>query len=75
MLLLAQSYQEVGQLEKALETARDGAGTYPNTQYMPQFKGRIATVKRLMNPEAAAAPGAAPAAPAAPAPVATPAGH
>ncbi len=64
MLPLAQSYQEVGQLEKALQTARDGAGTYPNTQYMPQFRGRIATVKRLINPE-----------PAAPAPVATPAGQ
>ncbi|MCY1022888.1 MULTISPECIES: tetratricopeptide repeat protein [Pyxidicoccus] len=71
MLLLAQSYQEVGQMEKALETARDAAGTYPNSQYQPQFRGRIATVKRAMNPEAAAAPGAPAAAPA----VATPAGQ
>ncbi|MFP2912867.1 tetratricopeptide repeat protein, partial [Pyxidicoccus sp. 3LFB2] len=62
MLLLAHSYQEVGQFEKALETARDAAGTYPNSQYQPQFRGRIATVKRAMNPEAAGAP-AAPAAP------------
>jgi tetratricopeptide (TPR) repeat protein len=70
MLLLAQSYQEVGQFDKALEIARDAAGSYPNSQYQPQFRGRIATVKRLMNPEAAAAQGA----PAAPA-VATPAGQ
>jgi len=68
MLLLAQSYQEVGQFDKALETARDAAGTYPNSQYQPQFRGRIAMVKRAMNPEAAAA---APA----PAQVAAPAGQ
>jgi tetratricopeptide (TPR) repeat protein len=75
MLLLAQSYQEVGQFEKALETARDAAGTYPNSQYQPQFRGRIATVKRVMNPEAPAAPGAPAAPAAAPAQVATPAGQ
>lgn len=73
MLLLAHSYQEVGQLDKALQTARDAAGSYPNSQYQPQFRGRIATVKRAMNPEAAAGAPAAPAA--APAQVATPAGQ
>ncbi len=67
MLLLAQSYQEVGQFDKALETARDAAGTYPNSQYQPQFRGRIATVKRAMNPAAESA--------SAPAQVAGPAGQ
>ncbi|MFP2933380.1 tetratricopeptide repeat protein [Pyxidicoccus sp. 3LG] len=70
MLLLAHSYQEVGQFDKALETARDAAGTYPNSQYQPQYRGRIATVKRAMNPEAAPA-----AVPAAPPQAATPAGQ
>jgi TolA-binding protein len=68
MLLLAQSLTDTNQLDKALAVAREAAETYPNTQYMPQLRGRIATVKRAMGvPEAAAAapaPGAAPAAPA-----------
>ncbi|QSQ15821.1 tetratricopeptide repeat protein [Myxococcus landrumensis] len=69
MLLLAQSYQEVGQNEKALETARDAAGAYLNSQYQSQFRGRIASVKRAMSGGTdAAGPGVAPAAPAAPAP-------
>ncbi|WP_371928635.1 tetratricopeptide repeat protein [Myxococcus vastator] len=54
MLLLAHSYQEVGQYDKALEIARDAAGAYLNSQYQSQFRGRIATVKRLMNPAPAA---------------------
>ncbi|AKF81506.1 hypothetical protein MFUL124B02_20950 [Myxococcus fulvus 124B02] len=76
MLLLAQSYQEVGQMEKALETARDAAGSYLNSQYQQQFRSRIAMVKRAMsgNTEAAGPPPAAPAA--APAQqVASPAGQ
>ncbi|MCP3100418.1 hypothetical protein LZ198_16230 [Myxococcus sp. K15C18031901] len=77
MLLLAQSYQEVGQLEKALETARDAAGAYLNSQYQQQFRTRISIVKRMMsgNTEAGPAPaGPAPAAPA-PAQAASPAGQ
>ncbi|SEU26711.1 hypothetical protein SAMN05443572_107304 [Myxococcus fulvus] len=76
MLLLAQSYQEVGQMEKALETARDAAGSYLNSQYQQQFRSRIAMVKRAMsgNTEAAGPPPAAPSA--APAQqVASPAGQ
>jgi TolA-binding protein len=73
MLLLAQSYQETNQLEKAAQTARDGLGTYPNSEFAPQMKGRLATVKRLQSGDAAAAdPAAAVAAPAA-APAAKPA--
>ncbi len=79
MLLLAQSLTDTNQLDKALAVAREATETYPNTQYMPQLRGRIATVKRAMGgPEAAAAPapGAAPAAPAPAAPaVAQPVVH
>ncbi|XSF12547.1 tetratricopeptide repeat protein [Myxococcus faecalis] len=76
MLLLAQSYQEVGQMEKALETARDAAGSYLNSQYQQQFRSRIAMVKRAMSGNTEVA-GPAPVAPAA-APaqqVASPAGQ
>jgi tetratricopeptide (TPR) repeat protein len=77
MLLLAQSYQETNQLEKAAATARDGLATYPNSEFAPQMKGRLSTVKRLQSggdaagadpAAAAAAPASKPAAPAAPAP-------
>jgi len=74
MLLLAQSYQETNQLEKAAQTAREGLAQYPNSDYAPQMKGRLSTVKRLQSggaadgadpaavpPGAAAAPAPAPA--------------
>lgn len=77
MLLLAQSLADTNQYDKALAVAREAAETYPASPYQPQFRGRIATVKRVMaGPEAGApaAPGAAPApAPAAPAPAPAPA--
>jgi tetratricopeptide (TPR) repeat protein len=47
MLLLAQSYQETNQLDKAAQTARDGLAQYPNSEFAPQMKGRLSTVKRL----------------------------
>lgn len=47
MLLLAQSYEQAGQLDKALETARDALATYPNTQFASQLRGRISSAKRL----------------------------
>ncbi|XXF75001.1 tetratricopeptide repeat protein [Myxococcaceae bacterium GXIMD 01537] len=79
MLLLAQSLFETSQYDKALATSREAAETYPNSQYLPQFRGRIATVKRAMGVQEAPAPApvAAPpvAAPAAPAPAAQPAPH
>ena len=73
MLLLAQSYQEVGQPEKAIQMATDGVTQHPASEFIPQFRGRIATVRRAMSggAETAAAPAAQPAAPtqtAAPAP-------
>ncbi|MBJ6762332.1 tetratricopeptide repeat protein [Myxococcaceae bacterium JPH2] len=73
MLLLAQSYQETNQLEKAAETVRSALATYPATQYLSQFRGRLSTVKRLMSGDTAA-PGPVPTpAAAAPAPAAAPA--
>lgn len=53
MLLLAQSLQETNQLDKAADMARAGIGEYPNSQFASQFRGRLATVKRLASPEAA----------------------
>lgn len=79
MLLLAQSYEQTGALEKAADTAREAIGTYPNSEFLGQLKGRLSSAKRAMsggNTAPAAAPGvvggaaavapaAAPAAPAA----------
>jgi hypothetical protein len=77
MLLLAQSYQETNQYEKAVQTVNDGVTQHPASEFIPQFRGRLATVRRLMNggdAAQAAAPAAQPAAqPAAPAPAAQPA--
>jgi TolA-binding protein len=62
MLLLAQSLQETGQLEKGAELIRDAIGTYPNSEFASQMRGRLATIKRAMNPTPeGAAPAAAPA--------------
>jgi len=77
MLLLAQSYQETNQYEKAVQTVNDGVTQHPASEFIPQFRGRLATVRRLMNggeAAQAAAPAAQPAAPApaAPAPAAQP---
>lgn len=47
MLLLAQSYEATGQLDKAADTVRDALGTYPNSQFAPQFRARLSSVKRL----------------------------
>lgn len=66
MLLLAQSYEQTGQLDKAAATARDALGAYPNSEFASQLRGRLSTVKRAMAGAAAAetAPGGVP--PAAP---------
>ncbi|WP_309897477.1 outer membrane protein assembly factor BamD [Archangium sp.] len=75
MLLLAQSYQETNQYEKSVQTVNDGVTQHPASEFIPQFRGRLATVRRLMNggeAAQAAAPAAQPAAPA-PAPAAQPA--
>lgn len=64
MLLLAQSLQETGQLQKGADVVRDAIGTYPNSEFQGQMRGRLATIKRAMNPTPeAAAPATAGAAP------------
>jgi tetratricopeptide (TPR) repeat protein len=80
MLLLAQSLQETNQLEKAAQVVNDGVTQHPASEYISQFRGRLATVRRLMSGgTAAAVPAAGTAAPAvapaggAPAPAAQPA--
>jgi tetratricopeptide (TPR) repeat protein len=68
MLLLAQSLQETNQLDKAMQMANDGVAQHPASEFIPQFRGRIATVRRLIqggDAATAAAPAAQPAAPAA----------
>jgi TolA-binding protein len=49
MLLLASSYKQTGQLDKAADTAREALATYPNSQFAPQFRARLSAVKRLQN--------------------------
>ncbi|MFL5344663.1 MAG: tetratricopeptide repeat protein [Hyalangium sp.] len=81
MVLLAQSYQESNQAEKALATIRDAIGTYPASQYLGAMKARLNSAKRQLGlmdgaapapatetPAAAPAPAAAAPATAAPAP-------
>nr|WP_244238906.1 tetratricopeptide repeat protein [Corallococcus carmarthensis] len=62
MLLLAQSYQETGAFDKAADTVRDALATYPATQYLSQFRGRLSSAKRAASGGADAALPAAPAA-------------
>jgi hypothetical protein len=73
MLLLAQSLQETNQLDKAMQVAHDGVAQHPASEFISQFRGRIATVRRLIQGGDAAAQPAVPAAAPAPAPVAAPA--
>ena len=49
MVLLAQSYQETNQLDKAAQTARDGLSQYPNSQYRGAMMARLNAVKRLQS--------------------------
>jgi tetratricopeptide (TPR) repeat protein len=57
MVLLAQSYQETNQLDKALATIRDALANYPASQYVGAMKARLNSAKREQaGPAAAAAP-------------------
>jgi hypothetical protein len=58
MLLLAQSYEQAGQLEKALEVARLALASYPNSEFAPQFRSRLGSVKRVLAANAGDAPAA-----------------
>ncbi|MBX7115303.1 MAG: hypothetical protein K1X64_13320 [Myxococcaceae bacterium] len=68
MALLIQAYDMTGQRDKALETARDAAATYPASDFAPQFRGRMSR-RNTTDAAAAPAPGAVPV----PAPAAAPA--
>jgi len=46
MLLLSQSYEQTGELEKALEVAREALATYPNSEFAPQLRNRLGAAKR-----------------------------
>ena len=64
MLLLAQSYQETNQLDKALATTQDALGAYPNSEFAQQLRNRQSSVRR----QRAGNEGGGQAAPAAPQP-------
>jgi len=49
MLLLAQSYEQSGQLDKAAETAREAIGTYPMGEFNILLRNRLNSVKRLQS--------------------------
>jgi TolA-binding protein len=73
MLLLAQSYQETNQLDKALSTVQEALNTYPNSEFAPQMRSRQSSVRRQKSGATEAAPAAAPAARPALVPVPVPA--
>lgn len=48
MLLLSQSLEQSGQAEKAAEVAREAIGAYPNSQFLPNLRGRLSAAKRAL---------------------------
>jgi tetratricopeptide (TPR) repeat protein len=58
MLLLTQSYEQTGQLEKALDVARQALATYPNSEFAPLFRTRLGAVKRVLAANAGDVPSA-----------------
>ncbi|ATB38817.1 hypothetical protein CYFUS_004252 [Cystobacter fuscus] len=65
MLLLAQSYQETNDLDKAMATVQEALATYPASEFAPQMRSRQSSIRRQRSggaEAAAAAPAAAPAA-------------
>ena len=61
LLLLAQSYQETNQLDKAYATIQEALNTYPSSEYFPQMRSRQSAIRRQRSggTEPAAAPAAA----------------
>ncbi len=65
MLLLAHSYEQTGQLEKAAQIVREAIGTYPHSDFATQFRTRLHAIQKTTvgGAEPATAPsGAKPAA-------------
>jgi hypothetical protein len=56
MLLLAQSYQQTGELQQAMAVTRDALASYPNSDYAPQLRGRLGSIKRMITPSAEGTP-------------------
>lgn len=48
MLLLAHSYEQIGELEKAAQIAREALSTYPHSDFSTQFRTRLRAVQRGM---------------------------
>jgi len=46
MLLLAHSYEQTGQLDKAAQVIREAIGTYPNSDFATQFRTRLHAVQK-----------------------------
>ncbi|MET0401655.1 MAG: hypothetical protein ABW123_04590 [Cystobacter sp.] len=61
MLLLSHSYQETGDLDKAMATVQEALSTYPASEFLPQMRSRTNSIRRQRagGAEAAAAPAAA----------------
>ncbi|MBM4379789.1 MAG: outer membrane protein assembly factor BamD [Deltaproteobacteria bacterium] len=59
MALLAESLEATGSLDKALEVAREASGQYPDSEYLPRYKSRIASIKRALADGGTADSGAA----------------
>ena len=69
MLLLAESYEQLGQMDKAAAIAREALATYPSSDFAAQLRSRLASAKRGTagaQGEATPASGAPPQPPAAP---------
>lgn len=48
MLLLSHSLEQSGQPEKAADVAREAIGKYPNSQFLPNLKGKLSAAKRAL---------------------------
>jgi TolA-binding protein len=72
MLMLAQSYEQTGALEKAARTVQEALAQHPNSEFAAQLRGRLATVRRAMGQAGESTPGPAPAAAPAAAPAPAP---
>ena len=46
MLLLAHSYEQTGQLDKAAQIVREAIGTYPNSDFATQFRTRLHAIQK-----------------------------
>ncbi len=63
MLLLAQSYEQTGAHEKAMQTATDAVTQHPASEFIPQLRSRLSSARRALAAQGGTTmPAAAPAA-------------